>query len=363
MRKCYLHIGPHKSASSYLQKQVHDNEAALGELGLHVVQTGRKSGRGCHPAFVAQFNDVSQRTRLFEDLAAELDRVPSDKAVLISSEKFDRFHKKGTRFESLSGFFDDLDCEVHVIAVIRNPVDWLNSSFSQSTAGFRNFQCWSDFIAAPSNLERFDTWIAFSNWIECFPHKIIPMAKSVRDGRLELDFLNAIGVDDAAARRLRFSKEVMNPSRHPKILELTRLLGRTAIDEEIDAFTPSEFRDRVRKRRLTICESRGWREGTFYGYDEAQFDETLKHFQPGLKRFSNIVFPGKNWELNFGTRHKQRSIFELSSSDGDEKREFLDALGECLAMMRRLAKQYSVGAPAKSFRKRHRRLARSAANP
>jgi hypothetical protein len=296
-----------------------------------------------------------------ENLAAELHRVPSDEAIFISSEKFDRFHKKPNQFESLSGFFDDLDCEVHVIAVIRNPVDWLNSSFSQSTAGFRNFQCWSDFIAAPSNLERFDTWIAFSKWIERFPHTILPMAKSVRDGRLELDFLNAIGIDDAAARRLRFSKEVMNPSRHPKILELTRLLGLTAIDEKIDAFTPSEFRDSVRKERLKICESRGWREGTFYGYDEAQYDETLKHFQPGLKRFSNSVFPGEDWELNFGTRCKQRSIFELSSSNGGEKQEFLDALGECLTMMRRLAEQYSVGAPAKSFRKRHKRLTQSAA--
>ena len=144
MRKCYLHIGPHKSASSYLQKQVHDNEATLKELGLHVVQTGRKAGRGCHPAFVARFNDESERAKLLENLAAELHRVPSDEAIFISSEKFDRFHKKPNQFESLSGFFDDLDCEVHVIAVIRNPVDWLNSSFSQSTAGFRNFQCWND---------------------------------------------------------------------------------------------------------------------------------------------------------------------------------------------------------------------------
>jgi len=362
MRKCYLHIGPHKSASTYLQKQVEDNESALKDLGLHVAQTGRKGSRACHPAFVVRFHDESKRAELFEELAAELDGVPSDRAIFISSEKFDRFYKKPDLCESLRDLFDGLDCEVHVIAVIRNPVDWLNSSYSQRTAGFRNLQAWSDYIATPSNLEGFDTWIAFSNWVEGFPHRIIPMAKSAREGRLELDFLNALGVDDGDAGRLRFSDEGMNQSRHPKILEVTRLLALSAIDEKIDVFTPSDFRDRVRKKRLKVCQSRGWREGVFYGYNAAQFDAALRHFLPGLKRFSSEVFPGEDWEQYFGTRRKERSLFELSSSHGEERGEFLEALGECQAIMRRLAKRYSVGAPSDSFRKRHRRLARSAAN-
>lgn len=189
MRKCYLHIGPHKSASTYLQQQVQDNEAALKDLGLYVVQTGRKGGRACHPAFVVRFHDESERAALFEELAAELDGVPADRDLFISSEKFDRFYKKPDLFESLKGFFEGLDCEVQVIAVIRNPVDWLNSSYSQRTAGFRNFQTWIDYIAEPSILEQFDTWTAFSKWIECFPPSDYPDGEIGARGTARARFL------------------------------------------------------------------------------------------------------------------------------------------------------------------------------
>ena len=89
-RTCFIHIGTHKTASTYLQRFISLNEEVLAKCDIFVPRSGRThAGSGHHNIawglsddrrFMNGAGDIS-------DMIAEIEGCP-EKNVLISSEDF-----------------------------------------------------------------------------------------------------------------------------------------------------------------------------------------------------------------------------------------------------------------------------------
>jgi hypothetical protein len=121
MTKLFLHIGPHKTGSTYIQKVLLANREHLLELGLNYPNIGIGPKYGHHKVF--------EKVKTLEQ--GELDEYMahfSGEAVnLISSEKFDRL--KLVNIERLSKSLSNVD--VKIIYYHRNHIDLLPSSWQE----------------------------------------------------------------------------------------------------------------------------------------------------------------------------------------------------------------------------------------
>jgi len=118
MTKLFLHIGPHKTGSTYIQKYLFSNRDQLLELGLSYPNVGVGPQYGHHKVF--------EKVKALEQKELDEYMVPffgNDAITFVSSEKFDRL-KLGD-IEKLSKSLADLD--VRIIYFHRNYIDLLPS--------------------------------------------------------------------------------------------------------------------------------------------------------------------------------------------------------------------------------------------
>jgi hypothetical protein len=86
MKRLVLHIGPHKTGSTYLQLRLFSNVAALHSLGVAYPSSGIEPMYGHHKiAKLARHTDPSELNELLAPLS-EID----DQILILSSENFDR---------------------------------------------------------------------------------------------------------------------------------------------------------------------------------------------------------------------------------------------------------------------------------
>ncbi len=93
MSRIVLHIGPHKTGTTYIQTRLHENREALRSVGVDYCSAGLDAGFAHHKvADVARSGDEAALAALLEPLAA------SDAELLIlSSENFDLLRAPGVR--------------------------------------------------------------------------------------------------------------------------------------------------------------------------------------------------------------------------------------------------------------------------
>ncbi len=125
-----LHMGPHKTATSYLQYNFHHSRAELLQKGWLYPVTGERVRTAHH--------DISdQRKNILDDgnrMALELRAIGEDARarglnVLLSSEGFEHWRPRPlNRLKELVG----LD-EFHVVYAIRDPLDLLYAKWAQRT--------------------------------------------------------------------------------------------------------------------------------------------------------------------------------------------------------------------------------------
>lgn len=136
MARLFLHIGAHKTATSYLQGLFHHNRKTLAKAGLHYPLIGPNNA---HHALAASWIDLP-------DLPADFFGTGGpdalwDNAILhpyarqpgtlfLSAENFSRFHPKRVDMADLARRLEVFD-EVRVIYTARSQTDMLASLWAQ----------------------------------------------------------------------------------------------------------------------------------------------------------------------------------------------------------------------------------------
>lgn len=137
--KVVIHIGPHKTGTTSIQKGIHDYKEIIARDGY--VIPGEEDAPGkfqkLNPSHNIAFSLLQNRNfkggkdrEVFKALSAFLQRSKQEKKnVLLSSENFDMVDPKLMKM-----IFDD-SFETHIVIVYRRYHEWLQSSHSQRLKG------------------------------------------------------------------------------------------------------------------------------------------------------------------------------------------------------------------------------------
>ncbi len=137
MRRCYLHIGTHKTGTTSIQRSL--TQAPLSEAGFYFPNTGKWTADSGHHGLASAVAS-SQHDALVDSLIQEISLVPHH--IILSSEEFTHMLWRNTQgFQNLVDRVLTVTDRVTVILYLRRQADYIESNYierlkSQFRLGF-----------------------------------------------------------------------------------------------------------------------------------------------------------------------------------------------------------------------------------
>jgi hypothetical protein len=189
MRKLFLHVGTHKTGTTALQHYLFSNQESLRSIGWYYPKTGIPHGHIFGHRDLA-WSTLRGNSEALEDLASELNTLPSELKCVISSEEFEFCE----HLDSLKARLKQYD--VTVVLYLRRQDDLLLSAYSENLRGKSSFAgSLTEFERRMSRQKRFDYVALCQRWSEAFGYdkliaRIYSPAISIVD-----DFCTTLGID------------------------------------------------------------------------------------------------------------------------------------------------------------------------
>lgn len=137
-RTAYVHIGTHKTGTTYLQSWMRKNANTLAQLGIVYPDIGLTPKGAAHKVLALEARtapDTLSETESWAQLADIVAETSGD--VVISSETFSDRMKAPEHVRRLVHFFADLGLQTKFIIFLRDPPAYLNSLYVQAVKMFR----------------------------------------------------------------------------------------------------------------------------------------------------------------------------------------------------------------------------------
>lgn len=133
-----LHVGPHKTATTWLQRNFHHNAAALEKLGWLYPQTGERVAIAHHDLSDNQKEILDEKSRKVAQIRKILDKAAEKNLnILLSSEGFDKWRPNAlAKLRELVA-----PHELKIVYALRDPVSLVYSIWAQKvkTGGSKSF--------------------------------------------------------------------------------------------------------------------------------------------------------------------------------------------------------------------------------
>jgi hypothetical protein len=340
MQICYLHIGPHKTASSTVQAFLLENTPRLRDNGIYVPEMGAAKHEGNHQRFAA---DINQNTDRYKSaLAGELRRAGLPAKVIISSENLSLKIQRRPVRNRLQDFFGNLGYESMVIAYIRPQVVMVNSLFTQAVKHLRFRGTFEEFAEDYQSNPSSDFNWRFGGLAadKRFLHTFVPFnSELVRIG-ICANFLAAIGTPASVIETYAMPR-IRNESPGPKTVAAFLEIGR-----QIDAKglrIDHHVRTRTAAYLRRMAQTLGWDTVRYYGGSIEQRSRLIRRFAESNRRFAMMQWQ-RPWNELFGddeelARCKDANEFELASANHDEQKEFVDFCNFAVDFISRAVKE------------------------
>ncbi|MBW3245500.1 hypothetical protein KUV57_22955 [Epibacterium sp. DP7N7-1] len=270
-RTAYVHIGTHKTGTTYLQSWMRKNANTLAQLEIVYPDIGLTPKDAAHKVLALEARtapDTLSETESWAQLADIVAETSGD--VVISSETFSDRMKAPEHVRRLVRFFADLGLETKFIIFLRDPPAYLNSLYVQAVKRFNAGCSFEDY--AEEKLKQ--GYCNYAERIEFFaaaaPVIALPFRRDSK--ALEYVFLEAIGRSSEEIDRCQPQAiSVQNPSMGPFAIHVAR---------EIYARLPSDITAPERRRRRlefksVLTKLEGFETG-FVGCDNA-YAEKIRH--------------------------------------------------------------------------------------
>lgn len=127
MRKCFLHIGRHKTGSSAIQWTLHHHREELKRRGYLYPKTGIPGKAVAHYDVAWELRKSGRHFGIIDDLIAEIGT--SRHHVVISCEDFSIAIQSFEEFQAFIDCLRNCGLDVVVVCYVRNPHDYLRSAF------------------------------------------------------------------------------------------------------------------------------------------------------------------------------------------------------------------------------------------
>jgi hypothetical protein len=300
MKRLILHIGSPKAGSTSLQGFLRDNRAALARVGVDAPEFGAKDAAKQAELRLVLGEPAGREQRL-AGLFARLEALPGDTAIL-SAESLAAIPEEAAAPEALAWAARDAGFEVDVLAFVRAPHLFMNSSYAQHTHNFREDAPFARFVDRMIDDRRFDPGRCFGPWSRVFGERFHPMPFTrarLADG-LERVFFRAAGLGD----RLLAAEGLVplvhaNASGGPLTVELFRRLAPRA-----RSLAPAAQRQ-LRGRMSRAAARRGFDRDRFVGLDDALAARIRAHLAAANEAFAEAHW-GEPWSAIFAADEAQR---------------------------------------------------------
>jgi len=329
----YIHIGTHKTASTYLQKFLLRNRRQLLKNGIFLPKLYASGDRGKahnnHKIIATALKKVEnlQSMQVFDNLRKEIRKYP-EKNVLLTSEIFeDRLQKKNVEF--LQGFFSSLGFEVVFIAYIRNQPEYINSRYTQTIKRFWDDCSFETYIRQSQSNKFFDYNQLFSNILYNPSVSFIarPFDLAVEKG-IEDDFLDILFGQDSYERSI-FSggQKEQNPAPGP----LTIFTGRVTRKVLLNTYPSEKSLTDFGKYLVRRGKKYKWNETKFVGLTNETARSIESLFKKGNNEFANKVW-GQNWNNYFSEKEFSQNTFHLRRASPKELKQINATISEILSI-------------------------------
>jgi hypothetical protein len=337
MGRCYLHIGPHKAASSYLQTSAFRNRDLLASEEISIPQLGENGAARPHHNLGHELTGhwkFRKEAGTFDDLKRYL--VSNEpRNILISSEVFEGVSRKEENFQFLKEFFASLSYEVRVLMVVRPQTGLINSGYTEQIKRFRHRKTFPEFVdwALKNPRAKFDMNESFKFWIKNFDCDFIPLNDEVMEQGLDRVFFQRLGLAEEKLGQLQ-DVEIANTSPGPKTIEAARIIRGILENLFGKKVHKKQLPGGLELRRILIKKSgkAGWNKTKFYGYDSRLFEFVRDRFGESNDRFSQSVF-GRPWAEVFHDQRKPSNVYDLDAATRNEKAEMAELVQEVLYSM------------------------------
>ena len=253
-RKCILHVGSPKTATSTIQAVLKANRERLLEDGILIPRSGQtESGSHRFLAFSLAGHPVPREGAAADRKLAREIAASDAETILISSEFFWSILNRKDAAERAIGGLRSMDLDVTLLLYVRNQPQYFNSMY-QHDANFRRRRGFAEFVAgARRNMARYGygRWLGFAE-THGVPLIVRPFSEEVRRRGMVEDFLAAAGV--ASAGRTDLAAELrrsVGPFTIAVAQSLMQRIGeRTKLTEEQASDCRRALRAELRRRGI-----------------------------------------------------------------------------------------------------------------
>lgn len=296
-RRLILHIGIHKTASTYLQQHLLSNRQLLATAGILVPVTGSSGGAmGHHNLSYAMVDDLRHRHFLgtYQELVAEI-RASDAHTILISSEAFEDTATSTRALEYLVGVAGLVDAKLEIVAVVREQVSLLNSVYTQQVKQLMRACTFETFLDAVITTRRFWYDRHFREILACpeVEFVAIPFSRVRRDGPLPALF-EPLGLDLTLLDRMVVVDGTTNPSLGPLAVAAMQVVGLLLRGAHRDLANSEMFQAlrfaRTARAARNYCLRNGWLENAYWGWSPEHAARVAARFAD-----SNAAFAARVW--------------------------------------------------------------------
>jgi hypothetical protein len=321
MSTLWIHAGPHKTASTYIQQTLISNKSYLRKKGLlvcpnmHVAKRFRRLF-GCGD---------------FESIAGlKFIQKPVSGDKLLSTETLHPQILAARSVDQLKRLSEKIGTKIGLIFYLRNQPEWINSMYCHGIRRMYHSADFADFVRSwfdQKNYKTLDLCKKFENICSSgFETKFIVLG-GVRRSDPVSDLLHEIGVEFEPSKLVPVAEGSSNIQPGAKGIWLSKSCK---VICDLLAVDTGDLSLKARKVR-TIAIRKNWHLERFFGFDNDLYQETVDHFAPTNDAFSRQFLAGA-WKDHFPLKSVVKKEY-LGPADGDELAELKESFVEALVGM------------------------------
>ena len=317
----WIHAGPHKTASTYIIKNLRKNGSLLKSQG----------------AIIAQDNIEDSHHLIHKDwdyFDQKIKNIPRRIGhYLLSRETLHTRIVKPGFFEPLLDIATRHGFQLGLIFVLRDQADWINSMFAHRIRRFQEKGSFSHYRKSIQQRDRF-RGIDYTSKFEaltCHPEiqtVFIPLSSKARIPDPFLAMVAALSLDQPSDEWSLIDQGESNIQPGKKAIWLSEICRNILIELNINLKNLTHKAHAIRN----IAIQNDWQKERYYAFSRSQYQKTRKFYAASNDQFAKHHW-GCDWQSLFPDRNlTQRSIYTGPSSR-QEKQEMLNVLMQALAQM------------------------------
>lgn len=353
MTRIVVHIGPPKTASTYIQRGLFANADLLARHGVYLPNAGRlelETKSVCHHHLAWELTgDRKFRPAVaggWDSLTEELAGVDAE-TVLLTSEIFDLAITTAGAGDQLVQRLTALSDDVTIVYVAHDQLSLMNSSYEDKVKRFEEVGGFVPYVKRVLSSGEADLERNYLSWAESESAKFvaIPLPQLLEDKPLAT-FLRAARID-VPVDELVTMEEPANASLGPVGVEATRLLGRylRAVNPKFDS---SDMAAR-KLHRMAAAQARtaGWCDDPYWGWPKPLAAAAAEQLEASNQRFARAAW-GTDWPLPMPVDEPQArvTLMSLTPVELDTIHQYVATMAQRYSRMRKQQKRQASAAAA-----------------